>query len=129
MTQMICFNCLCCKIKIVFVQFVFTHKLIGERGSPLHYNNHIVSFKKYIYYINLYRYLRASDERPYNEKPTDYNNCICRLVVFYNVKSDFFFYVIIGFIVIVTVVSVSFETCNCRTACDKQKNYCEICRH
>ena len=32
--------------KNLFVQFVFAHELIGERGSPLQYSNHIVAIIK-----------------------------------------------------------------------------------
>ena len=49
----------------MFVRFGFSTKPIGERGSPLQYDNYFVAFiKLYLTYI-FFCYLRASDERPY----------------------------------------------------------------
>ena len=32
------------KLKLTFIQFVLTHELIGERGSPLRYNGKFPTF-------------------------------------------------------------------------------------
>ena len=53
------------KRKHIYVQRIATIFQTGEHGSPLQYNNKIVTFIKSDFICNLHRYLRAADDRPY----------------------------------------------------------------